>query len=76
MQRAEAVAVGLDHGQERHAGARRNGSPVAAQRAQVDLDPGACHRDGAVRYHVKTEQDTEPEESDARKAGTRKRRSS
>jgi hypothetical protein len=44
VQPSEPVTVGLDHGQERYAGARRDGSPVAAQRGQVHLDPGACHR--------------------------------
>ena len=41
---AEPVAVGLHHREERHAGTRRNGSPVTAQRGQVHLHPGACHR--------------------------------
>ena len=41
--RAESVCVGLDHRQERHAGTRRDARSVAQQRAEVDLDPGACH---------------------------------
>jgi hypothetical protein len=47
---AEAVGVGLHHREHGHAGARRDGSPVAAQRAQVDLDPGACH--GTARFAI------------------------
>jgi hypothetical protein len=42
-QPAESVAVSLHHGQQGHARACRHGSPVSAQSAQVDLDPGACH---------------------------------
>jgi hypothetical protein len=40
---AEPVRVGLDHGKERHARLRGDGGPISSQRAQIDVDPGACH---------------------------------
>ena len=56
---AEAVRRRAPRGQPR-CGATRPGRPR----------PRRVSSDGAVRYHVKTEQDTEPENSDARKART------
>ena len=44
--RAEPVGIRLDHGEERRA-PRRHGGSIAQQRAEVDLDPGACQ----VRMH-------------------------
>ena len=63
VQGAEAVAVGLHHRQQRHAGARRDGSPVADAARPSRPRPRRVSSGGAVRYHVKTEEDT-----DARRA--------
>ena len=38
---AEPVAIGLDDGEERHAGASRERGSISSQRAEVDFDPGA-----------------------------------